>query len=52
MLGTTGAAVLGLAGAYQYLRPALPDVSAIKDIRLQVPLRVFSRDGRLDRAVR
>ncbi|MFC4310159.1 penicillin-binding protein 1A [Steroidobacter flavus] len=47
VLGATGAAVLGLAGAYQYLRPALPDVSAIKDIRLQVPLRVFSRDGRL-----
>ena len=42
-----GAAVLGLAGTYQYLRPGLPDVSAIKDIRLQVPLRVFSRDGRL-----
>ena len=43
----TGAAVLGLLGAYQYLRPSLPDVSAIKDIRLQVPLRVYSRDGRL-----
>lgn len=47
LLGVAGAAVLGLAGAYQYLRPGLPDVSAIKDIRLQVPLRVFSRDGRL-----
>ena len=47
LLGVAGAAVLGLAGAYQYLRPSLPDVSAIKDIRLQVPLRVFSRDGRL-----
>ncbi|MGH8177001.1 MAG: penicillin-binding protein 1A [Steroidobacter sp.] len=42
-----GAATLGLLGAYQYLRPSLPDVSAIKDIRLQVPLRVYSRDGRL-----
>jgi penicillin-binding protein 1A len=47
VLGVTGAGVLGLLGAYQYLRPSLPDVSAIKDIRLQVPLRVFSRDGRL-----
>nr|WP_298722503.1 penicillin-binding protein 1A [uncultured Steroidobacter sp.] len=46
-VGAAGAAALGLAGAYQYLRPALPDVTAIKDIRLQVPLRVFSRDGRL-----
>ena len=25
----------------------LPDVTAIKDIRLQVPLRVYSRDGKL-----
>lgn len=47
MVGVAGAAVLGLLGAYQYLRPSLPDVSTIKDIRLQVPLRVFSRDGRL-----
>lgn len=46
-LGVAGVGVLGLLGAYQYLRPSLPDVSAIKDIRLQVPLRVFSRDGRL-----
>ncbi|HLS80788.1 MAG TPA: penicillin-binding protein 1A, partial [Steroidobacter sp.] len=28
-------------------QPSLPDVSSIKDIRLQVPLRVYSRDGRL-----
>jgi len=38
---------LALCGAYQYLQPALPDVAAIRDIRLQVPLRVFSRDGKL-----
>jgi penicillin-binding protein 1A len=42
-----GVTLLGLLGAYQYLRPALPDVSQIKDIRLQVPLRVYSRDGKL-----
>ncbi|HWK75780.1 MAG TPA: penicillin-binding protein 1A [Povalibacter sp.] len=42
-----GGATLALCGAYQYLRPSLPDVAAIKDIRLQVPLRVFSRDGKL-----
>lgn len=47
LFGVLGAMVLGLLGAYQYLRPSLPDVSTIKDIRLQVPLRVFSRDGRL-----
>lgn len=42
-----GGLILGLCGAYQYLEPALPDVAAIRDIRLQVPLRVYSRDGRL-----
>jgi penicillin-binding protein 1A len=43
----SGGFVLGLLGAYQYLQPALPDVAAIRDIQLQVPMRVFSRDGRL-----
>jgi penicillin-binding protein 1A len=47
MVATVGAAVLGLCGAYQYLHASLPDVAAIRDIRLQVPLRVYSRDGKL-----
>ncbi len=42
-----GGFAFGLLGAYQYLKPALPDVAAIRDIQLQVPMRVFSRDGRL-----
>jgi len=42
-----GGVVLATCGAYQYLHPALPDVAAIRDIRLQVPLRVYSRDGKL-----
>jgi penicillin-binding protein 1A len=42
-----GSIVLSLVGAYQYLHPALPDVASIRDIQLQVPLRVYSRDGRL-----
>ena len=42
-----GGGILALSGAYQYLKPALPDVAAIRDIRLQVPLRVFTRDGKL-----
>src|SRR5688572_9374321 len=33
--------------AYVYLAPGLPDVATLKDVRLQVPLRVYSRDGRL-----
>ena len=42
-----GGAIFGLLGSYQYLKPALPDVAAIRDIQLQVPMRVYSRDGRL-----
>jgi penicillin-binding protein 1A len=41
------AIALALAGAYQYLGPDLPDVATLRDVRLQVPLRVYSRDGRL-----
>ncbi|MCZ6560195.1 MAG: transglycosylase domain-containing protein, partial [Gammaproteobacteria bacterium] len=33
--------------AYLYVEPGLPDVNTLRDIRLQVPLRVYSRDGRL-----
>ena len=51
--------VLGLAGtlfltaigsgfaAYYYLKPALPSVAEMRDIPLQIPLRIYSRDGRL-----
>jgi penicillin-binding protein 1A len=40
---------LGLAaiGAYYYVAPSLPDVESLRDVRLQVPMRVYSRDGRL-----
>jgi penicillin-binding protein 1A len=46
--------VLGLAlflfanvCAYVYLAPALPDVDTLRDVQLQVPLRIYTRDGRL-----
>jgi len=43
------AGVVGLAflSTYYYLKPTLPDVAVLRDVRLQVPLRVYSRDGRL-----
>jgi len=34
-------------GAYYYLQPALPSVQEMRDIQLQIPLRIYSRDGRL-----
>ena len=43
------AGLVGLAflATYYYLKPTLPDVAVLRDVRLQVPLRVYSRDGRL-----
>jgi penicillin-binding protein 1A len=43
--------LIGLAlaaiGAYFYVAPSLPDVESLRDVRLQVPMRVYSRDGLL-----
>ena len=37
--------------AYVYLRPALPDVASLREVQLQVPLRVYTRDGKLIAAI-
>lgn len=36
-----------LAGSFLYLQPGLPDVETLTDIKLQVPLRIYSADGKL-----
>ncbi|MEM6513480.1 MAG: penicillin-binding protein 1A [Pseudomonadota bacterium] len=41
------AGLAGIIGAYFYASPSLPKAETIRDIPLQIPLRVFSRDGRL-----
>jgi penicillin-binding protein 1A len=33
-----------LLGAYLYLEPKLPSIETLKDVRLQVPLRIYSND--------
>jgi penicillin-binding protein 1A len=40
-------ACIGVAGLYWYLVPKLPPTDSLKDVQLQEPLRVYSRDGRL-----
>ncbi|MGH8219184.1 MAG: penicillin-binding protein 1A [Steroidobacteraceae bacterium] len=40
-------ALIGLSGCYVYLEPALPSVATMRSVELQVPLRVYSRDGDL-----
>jgi penicillin-binding protein 1A len=37
----------GGAGAWYFLSPGLPSVDSMQDVPLQVPLRIYSRDGRL-----
>ena len=39
--------VIGVFAAYFVISPTLPDVEVLSDIQMQVPLRVYSRDGRL-----
>lgn len=39
--------VLSLLGLYLYLSPKLPSIESLDDVRLQVPLRVFTRSGQL-----
>jgi penicillin-binding protein 1A len=39
--------VLGFAGAYQFLKPELPDAASLREVRSQLPLSVYSHDGRL-----
>lgn len=37
--------VLAVVGVYLYIAPTLPDVETLKDVKFQVPLRVYSADG-------
>ena len=41
------AAALVTGGTYWYLAPKLPSAEALRDVRLQVPLRVYTRDRKL-----
>jgi penicillin-binding protein 1A len=46
LFGLLGALWL-LAGVYLYLSPNLPDVETLRDVQLQTPMLVYSRDGEL-----
>jgi len=41
------AAVATVAGAYYYFEPGLPSAETMRELQLQTPLKVYSRDGRL-----
>lgn len=40
-------AVVAIAGVYFYIRADLPSVEVLKDVKLQTPMQIFTRDGRL-----
>lgn len=37
----------GISGAYLFVQPSLPSVEEMRRIELQVPLRIYSRDGQV-----
>ena len=36
-----------VSGGYYYVAPSLPQAEELRDVRVQIPLSVYSRDGRL-----
>jgi penicillin-binding protein 1A len=42
-----GGIALASVGAYYYVKPSMPAVETLREVQLQVPLRVYTRDGRL-----
>ncbi len=47
LFGVFTLAVIAAALGYLYLEPQLPSIANLKDVRLQVPLHVYARDGSL-----
>jgi len=47
VLVLAGSAALAGIGASYYVAPGLPAVDALREVQYQVPMRVFTRDGRL-----
>ena len=46
-LAIAGLVALGFAGAHQFLEPEIPDAAELREVRTQMPLSVYSRDGKL-----
>ncbi|WP_242467026.1 penicillin-binding protein 1A [Ectothiorhodospira shaposhnikovii] len=47
LFGVFTLGVITVAAAYVYLSPEMPAVETLREVRFQVPLRVYSQDGRL-----
>src|SRR5690554_5398212 len=47
VLLTAAGAVMVFSAAFLYISPNLPATDALRDVQLQTPLRIYSRDGKL-----
>ncbi|MBN8429342.1 penicillin-binding protein 1A [Microbulbifer salipaludis] len=47
ILAGAAAGAMAFSSIYIYLKPGLPSVETLRDIRLQTPLRIYSRDMKL-----
>ncbi len=47
LFGLLTLVLITVAGAYFYIAPQLPSIEVLRDVQMQVPLRVFSRDEKL-----
>ena len=47
IFGALLAVILAVLGTYVYLAPSLPGIAVLRDVEFQVPLKVYSRDGKL-----
>lgn len=39
--------LLAVVGMYYYIKPDLPSVAMLKDVRLQTPMKIYTQDGKL-----
>ena len=39
--------VAAMVGMYFYIKPDLPSVTVLKDVRLQTPMQIYTKDGKL-----
>jgi penicillin-binding protein 1A len=51
LVGLIALVVFANVCAFAYLRPALPDVASLREVQLQVPLRIYTRDGKLIQSI-
>ena len=46
LFSAAAAVTMGFAGAYQFLAPELPEAAALRSVKSQMALRIYSRGGK------